>query len=76
MINSVDKTSAFDLQERVLLKTILAEQQLSLGGLVNEKDAAAKIGQSFEVEAIITGSVIRWQKMVSGWECTKEPTAN
>ncbi len=65
MINSVDKTSKFDLQERVLLKKILAEQKLSLGGLVDEKDATAKIGQLFGVEAIITGSVIRWQQMVS-----------
>ncbi|MBU0481121.1 MAG: SUMF1/EgtB/PvdO family nonheme iron enzyme [Proteobacteria bacterium] len=65
MINSIAKTAVFDLQERVLLKKILEEQKLSLGGLVSEKESTAKIGELFGVQAIITGSVIRWEDTVS-----------
>lgn len=65
MINSVAKTSKFDLQERVLLKKILDEQKLSLSGLVEQKEATAKIGEFYGVEAIITGSMIRWENTFS-----------
>lgn len=65
MVTSIAKTSLFALQERVLLKKILEEQKLVLGGLVAEKETTAKIGELFGVEAIITGSVIRWEDTVS-----------
>ena len=65
MIGAIARTEVFKLQERVLLKKILEEQKLSVSGLVDEKEAAARIGKLFGVQGIVTGSVIKWQDTVS-----------
>jgi hypothetical protein len=65
MISSLLKTGKFALKERVLLKKVLEEQVLGLSGLIDEKTLAAQAGKLFGVEAIITGTVIKWGDVIS-----------
>jgi TolB-like protein len=64
MIGAVSRTNKFDLKERVLLKKVLDEQSLSLSGAIDEK-TTTKIGKVYGIEAIITGSVIKWGDVIS-----------
>jgi hypothetical protein len=65
MISSLLKTGKFALKERVLLTKVLEEQSLGLSGLIDEKTLAAQAGKLFGVEAIITGTVIKWGNVIS-----------
>lgn len=65
MIGSLLKTDKFNLKERVLLKKALEEQALESSGLVDEKTMAAEAGKLHAVEAIVTGSVIKWGDIIS-----------
>lgn len=64
MVSSIGRTEKFDLKERVLLKKVLAEQQLVLSGIVDEA-MAARIGKVFGVQGVITGGVMRWGNTIS-----------
>ncbi len=56
------RTGVYNMYERVLLTKILEEQKLAIAGVVNS-DTAAKVGEVFGVQAIISGSVIEWDKI-------------
>ena len=65
MISGLLKTNKFNLKERVLLKKVLEEQVLESSGLVDEKTLAAEAGKLYGVEAIVTGTVIKWGDIIS-----------
>ncbi len=64
LITDLGRFHYYTLQERALLRKVLKEQKLEVSGMVDEKTASA-IGKLYGVDAIITGSVIRWGDMVS-----------
>lgn len=63
MVNALHKSQAFNLRERVLLKKVLEEQELGMTGRMDGA-TASKIGEIYGVEAIITGSVIKWGTII------------
>lgn len=63
LITSLTQSNAFALKERVLLKKILEEQSLSGTGIIS-KETAAEIGKLYGVEAIITGSITKWNRLI------------
>jgi formylglycine-generating enzyme required for sulfatase activity len=65
LVNALGESKAFALRERVLLKKVLAEQQLAMTGLVDEGKAAAKIGKLYGLDAVISGSVFRWGNTIT-----------
>ena len=54
----IAKTEEYEVQERLLLKKVLEEQELMLSGMIEESEIA-EIGRLFDVDAIITGSVMK-----------------
>ncbi|MBN1521971.1 MAG: hypothetical protein JW928_05495 [Candidatus Aureabacteria bacterium] len=60
MISALAKTGVYELKERVLIAKVLEEQVFEESGLVDEKTIAAKAGKIYGVEAIVTGSVLKW----------------
>ena len=52
----IAKTEEYEVQERLLLKKVLEEQELMLSGMIEESEIA-EIGRIFDVDAIITGSI-------------------
>ena len=52
------QTDKFDVKERLSLDQVLSEQAMSQTGLIDPK-TAAKVGSTYGVEAIVTGSVVR-----------------
>lgn len=60
LVSALGASDIYALRERVLLKKLLAEQQLSQTGLVDESTHAAKIGKLYGLDAVISGSVFRW----------------
>ncbi len=64
LITDLGKRNVYRLQERALLKKVLKEQKLEVSGLIDEK-TAAEIGKLYGVDAIITGSVMKWGDTVS-----------
>ncbi|NTV14370.1 MAG: SUMF1/EgtB/PvdO family nonheme iron enzyme [Desulfobulbaceae bacterium] len=65
LVSALGESKVFALRERVLLKKVLAEQQLALTGLVDEGKAAAKIGKLYGLNAVISGSVFRWGNTIT-----------
>lgn len=58
LITALVKEGRFDVIERRLLQKIIAEQQLSETGLLDQ-ETTAQLGKVLGVKAIITGSVMR-----------------
>jgi len=65
MVSELDKLNSFILIERVLLKKVIFEQQLGVTGLLDEEQTSAQLGKIFGVDAIITGSVFKWQQSIT-----------
>ena len=65
LVSALGENKAFALRERVLLKKVLAEQQLALTGLLDEGKAAAKVGKLYGLDAMISGSVFRWGNTIT-----------
>lgn len=63
LVNALHRSQVFNLRERVLLKKVLEEQELGMSGRVDDA-TATKIGKIYGVEAIITGSVIKWGNII------------
>lgn len=64
MITSLNETGVYALNERVLLTKVLEEQELSISGLVDVQTAVAA-GRLYGVEAIVTGSILKWGEVIS-----------
>lgn len=52
------KLKKYDVEERLLMSRVLEEQRLGLSGLV-KASTAAKVGEMFGVDAIVTGSAMK-----------------
>lgn len=65
LVSALGESKVFALRERVLLKKVLAEQQLTMAGLVDEGTAAAKIGKLYGLDAVISGSIFRWGSTIT-----------
>ncbi len=65
MISALAKTGHFELRERVLLAKVIEEQMFQSSGMVDEQTIAAKAGELYGVEAIVTGSVLKWGRIIS-----------
>ncbi len=65
LVSALGESDVFALRERVLLKQVLAEQQLALTGLVDEEKNAAKIGKLYGLDAVISGSGFRWGNTIT-----------
>jgi formylglycine-generating enzyme required for sulfatase activity/TolB-like protein len=65
LVSALGESEVFALRERVLLKQVLAEQQLAMTGLVDEEKNAAKIGKLYGLDAVISGSVFRWGNIIT-----------
>jgi TolB-like protein len=59
---SLVKTGVYNLYERILMEKVLDEQKLGIAQIVNA-ESAAKVGEMFGVNFLITGSVIEWDKV-------------
>ena len=57
-ITSIVKSGRFDVVERAMLQKIIAEQNLSTTGLVDES-TASELGKLLGVNVIITGSILK-----------------
>ena len=57
-ITSIVKSGRFDVVERAMLQKIIAEQNLSTTGLVDES-TASELGKLLGVDVIITGSILK-----------------
>lgn len=62
-ITAFVKEGRFDVVERGLLKKILDEQKLGMSGIVDEA-TATKIGKLLGVKVIISGSVLKLQRIL------------
>lgn len=63
LITAFVKNGRFEVIERSLLKKILEEQKLVMTGVVNES-SASQIGKLLGVEVVISGSIMRYQKVL------------
>jgi len=63
-ITSLDKTGAFDIYERLSFKKLQDEYSLEMSGYIDEA-AIAKIGKVRGVQAIVTGSIMKFQTTIS-----------
>jgi hypothetical protein len=64
MTTSLNETGAFEVYERLSLEKLMQEHQLGMSGLMDE-DTIAEIGRIHGVQAIITGSVIKFGDIIS-----------
>ena len=64
MTTSLDETGAFEVYERLSLAKLMEEHQLEMSGLMDD-DTIAKIGRIHGVQAIITGSVLKFGDIIS-----------
>lgn len=64
MIPALNKTGAFEVYERLSLNKLLEEHSLGQSGFVND-ETMAQIGRMRGVEAIVTGSVIKFGDIIS-----------
>lgn len=64
MTTSLNRTGAFEVYERLSLAKLTAEYQLELSGLMDE-ETIAEIGRIHGVQAIITGSVLKFGDIIS-----------
>lgn len=63
LITALVKEGRFDVIERRLLEKILQEQKLGMSGIITE-DSAVKLGKLLGAKVIISGSVMRFQKII------------
>jgi len=61
---ALNKTGAFEVYERLSLSTLMEEHKLGMSGLMDET-TIAEIGRIRGVQAIITGSVIKFGDIIS-----------
>jgi len=61
---SLNKTEAFEVYERLSIAKLMEEHELGMSGLMNE-ETIAEIGRMRGVEAIVTGSVIKFGNIIS-----------
>jgi curli biogenesis system outer membrane secretion channel CsgG len=59
LIDSLNKTRKYTMQERLSLNKLIEEQKLSLSGLIDE-NTAAKIGKFHGVEGVVVGNVMKY----------------
>lgn len=64
MIPALNKTGVFEVYERLSLNKLLEEHSLGQSGLVSD-ETMAQIGRMRGVQAIVTGSVIRFGDIIS-----------
>ena len=64
MTTALDKTGAFEVYERLSLRNLIEEYKLGMTGLI-DVETAAKIGRMRGVQAIVTGSVIKFGDVIS-----------
>lgn len=65
MIRALQETRQFRLMERVLLSKVLEEQELQSSYLVDPSSMAARAGEMYGVDAIVSGSVSDWAGTIS-----------
>jgi len=64
MTTALNKTGVFEVYERLSLDKLMAEHKMGMSGLM-EEETIAEIGKMRGVEAIITGSVIKFGDIIS-----------
>lgn len=64
MNSSIIKTGKYQVIERILLKNVLEEQELSSSDLMDPRKAV-KLGNLYGAQLIVSGSIIEWQKAYS-----------
>ena len=64
MTTELNKTGAFEIYERLSLEKLMEEHKLGMSGLMNE-ETIAQIGKMRGVQAIVTGSVIKFGDIIS-----------
>lgn len=65
MINELGHRHLFSLVERVLLKKVLAEQELAEQGFLSSGHNTTRLGELYGVDAIVTGSILKWQQEIT-----------
>ncbi len=64
LTTALNKTGAFEVYERLSLSTLMEEHKLGMTGLMDD-ETIAEIGRIRGVEAIVTGSVIKFGDIIS-----------
>ena len=64
MVTSLNKTGVFEVYERLSLDVLMEEHKLQMTGIMDE-ESFAEIGRVRGVEAIITGSIIKFANIIS-----------
>ncbi|MBN2412840.1 hypothetical protein JXQ31_14215 [candidate division KSB1 bacterium] len=64
MTTALGKTGAFEVYERLSLQKLIEEYELGVSGLMDD-ETVAKIGRMHGVEAIVTGSVLKFGTIIS-----------
>lgn len=65
MIGALAATGRFTLMERVLLQKVFEENELQSSHLADESTLAAEAGRLYGVEAIVSGTAIKWGETIS-----------
>ncbi|UCE05097.1 MAG: hypothetical protein JSW07_15955 [bacterium] len=64
MTTALNKTGAFEVYERLSLEKLMEEHKMGMSGLLDE-ETIAQIGKMRGVQAIVTGSVIKFGDIIS-----------
>ena len=64
MTTALNKTGAFEVYERLSLAKLAEEHKLGMSGLL-DAESIAEIGKMRGVQAIVTGSVIKFEEIIS-----------
>jgi TolB-like protein len=64
MTTALNKTGVFEVYERLSFNKLMEEHKLGMSGLM-EEETIAKIGKMRGVDAIVTGSVIKFGDIIS-----------
>lgn len=64
VVTELNRIGKFEVEERLMLKKVLEEQQLIMTGIIDETQAV-KIGELYGIEALITGSVMKFADKIS-----------
>ena len=65
MMGALAATGRFTLMERVLLQKVFEENELQSSHLTDESTLAAEAGRLYGVEAIVSGTAIKWGDTIS-----------
>ncbi len=65
MMGALAATGRFTLMERVLLQQVIEENELQSSHLADESTLAAEAGRLYGVEAIVSGTAIKWGDTIS-----------